>query len=135
MAVPPPGVRSSSSKTSPTLNRPVTHASKAFVQALLDESVSPPRRRQLMMEAPQLPVNGGAAARGEIEFLQNLSHPVGQVYLNAPVAPVLQRLYCACFDPLWFNRFHGKGTQFNIAANGKMSMIIDHTFCDGGIEI
>lgn len=49
--------------------------------------------------------------------------------------PMLQRLYCACFDPLWFNRFHGKGTQFNIAANGKMSMIVDHTYCDGGIEV
>lgn len=48
---------------------------------------------------------------------------------------VLQKLYTACGDPLWFNRFHGKGTQFNVAVNGAMSMIVDHTYCDGGIEV
>lgn len=47
----------------------------------------------------------------------------------------LQKLYCNCFDPLWFNRFHSKGVQFNVAANGAMSMIVDHTYCDGGIEV
>ena len=70
------------------------------------------------------------------EAYQFIKDAVAVINLDAcSPEPVLQRLYCACFDPLWFNRFHGKGTQFNIAANGKMSMIIDHTFCDGGIEV
>lgn len=47
---------------------------------------------------------------------------------------ILDRLYCTCWDPGKLNRFLGKGCQFSIAANGAMSMIVDHTYCDGGIE-
>lgn len=46
----------------------------------------------------------------------------------------VEQLYCACWEPGRFNRFWGKGVEFSIAANGSMSMIIDHTYCDGGIE-
>lgn len=52
---------------------------------------------------------------------------------NCPIGTV-NELYGTCYDPVLFNRFHGKGTQFSIAGNGVMSMIVDHTFCDGGIE-
>ena len=48
---------------------------------------------------------------------------------------MVDQLYCTCWDPGRFNRFLGKGAQFSIAANGRMGMIVDHTYCDGGIEV
>lgn len=45
-----------------------------------------------------------------------------------------QQLYSSCCDAAWYNRFYGKGTQFTVCQNGAMSMVIDHTYCDGGIE-
>ncbi len=48
---------------------------------------------------------------------------------------LLQRLFASSSDPVWSNRFHGKGTQFAVCENGNMSMVVDHTYCDGGIEV
>lgn len=76
------------------------------------------------------------AVPGNAEEYEIIKTAVAVVNLDT-CAPedTLQKLYTTCGDPLWFNRFDGKGTQFNVAANGAMSFIIDHTYCDGGIEV
>ncbi|MCI6398959.1 choline/carnitine O-acyltransferase [Lawsonibacter sp.] len=79
---------------------------------------------------------GLLAIPGNAEEYEVIKKAIAVVNLDT-CAPetVLQKLYTACGDPLWFNRFHGKGTQFNVAVNGAMSMIVEHTYCDGGIEV
>lgn len=48
---------------------------------------------------------------------------------------VYEELEGASYNKYCVNRWHGKGTQFNCSKNGVMSVIIDHSFADGGIEL
>lgn len=71
-----------------------------------------------------------------IKGYQEIKDAIASINLDSDIPEGhINKLHCACYDKSYFNRIHSKGTQFNIASNGSMSFIIDHTFCDGGIEV
>ena len=53
---------------------------------------------------------------------------------NSPSTPI-EELYSSSMDSKYFNRWHGKGLEFSISKNGIISLINDHSFCDGGTSV
>jgi len=48
---------------------------------------------------------------------------------------MVEKLDCASYCSTDVNRWHGKGLQFSLTANGHLSFIADHAFVDGGTEL
>lgn len=56
-------------------------------------------------------------------------------YDDVVLEGIYEELDGASYNRDYVNRWHGKGTQFNCSKNGVMSVIIDHAYADGGIEL